>query len=306
MLAVTTPPDGTSWQSILFGGAAAIVLIHAWRGWRLGVMRQLISILALVLAYLAATVERDRIVPLLRPLGLPDRYLSFVGGVLLAIVIYSVVMMLSAIIFKKTSQQDVGLVRVGYGFFGALIGAGKGLVIVWFAFVVLRLIGIVAEMRVEMANHPLPKHVRDRLPEHVEPDPPGAAVKAIAEMKGALDDSAIAGVLDRLDPFPSSLHRIIPKTIRVLSDEKAARRLQDFPGMEALVKHPKLVELQRDPEVAKAIAEQNFLAVFRNEHVQKSLTDPEFTATLRKFEYEKALDYALAGSDKKPAPAIER
>src|SRR6185369_11487488 len=106
MFAVFTPPDGPTWQRILFGAAAVIILLHAYRGWRSGAVRQIVSIVALVLAYAAAIFGRDMIVPLLRPIGLPDRYLSFIGGVLLATVIYGTVMVLSAIIFKKTAQQD--------------------------------------------------------------------------------------------------------------------------------------------------------------------------------------------------------
>ena len=283
-----------------------IILLHAYRGWRSGAVRQIVSIVALVLAYAAAIFGRDMIVPLLRPIGLPDRYLSFIGGVLLATVIYGTVMVLSAIIFKKTAQQDVGLVRVSYGFFGALIGTAKGFVIVWLIFVVLRLLGFVAEVRVEMAKHPLPKRVRDRLVHDAVADTPGAAVNSLADMKSALDESPVGGLLDRLDPFPNSVHRVVPKMIRVFSDERSTRRLQDFPGMNSLLKQPILAELGRDPNIAKAVAEQNYVALFRNERMQAALTDPELTAELRKFEFEKALDYALAEREKATAPPIER
>src|SRR5262249_2235816 len=121
MFAASTTAPAITWAPILFVGAALFVLIQAVRGWRAGVMRRIVSILALVFAFLAATIERDRMVPLLRPWGLPDRYLSFIGGILLGTAIYAVVMVIAAIIFKKTSQQDVGLVRVSYGFLGALI-----------------------------------------------------------------------------------------------------------------------------------------------------------------------------------------
>jgi uncharacterized membrane protein required for colicin V production len=306
MFAVFTPPDGPTWQRILFGAAAVIILVQAYRGWRSGAVRQIVSIVALVLAYAAAFFGRDTVVPLLRPMGLPDRHLSFIGGVLLATVVYSLIMILSAIIFKKTSQQDVGLVRVSYGFFGALIGAAKGFVIVWLIFVVLRLLGFVAEMRVEMAKHPLPKHVRDRLAQNVELDAPGTGVSSLADMKSALDESPVGGLLDRLDPFPNSVHRVVPKMIRVFSDERSTRRLQDFPGMNALMKQPILAELGHDPNIARAVAEQNYVALFRNERMQEALTDPELSAALRKFEFEKALDYALATPEKTPAPPIER
>ena len=100
MFAVFTPPDGSSWQRILFGAAAVIILVQAYRGWRSGAVRQIVSIVALVLAYAAAFFGRDLVVPLLRPMGLPDRQLSFIGGVLLATAVYGLIMILSAIVFK--------------------------------------------------------------------------------------------------------------------------------------------------------------------------------------------------------------
>jgi hypothetical protein len=148
--------------------------------------------------------------------------------------------------------------------------------------------------------------VRDRLSPDAVVDRPGAGVNSLADMKSALDESPVGGVLDRLDPFPNSVHRVVPKMIRVFSDERSARRLQDFPGMDALMKQPILAELGRDPKIARAVAEQNYLALFRNERMQEALTDPELTAALRKFEFEKALDYALGSPEKTPLPPIER
>ena len=290
-----SPPTPELGPKILFAGAALVVLIHAWRGWRAGVVRQVVSLVAFGVAGAAAYFGNGLLVPVLRPLGLPERQLSFVAAAVLALVIYGGILMFSAIIFKKTSQQDVGLVRLGYGFFGALIGALRGLVIVWLIFVVLRLAGVIAEARVEMARHPRGAH-----------RPPGAAVNALAGVKSALDAGALGTVLDRLDPFPSALHRVVPKLIRVFSDEETAQRLRDYPGMHALLKHPKLAELGRDPEIERAVAEQNYLALLRNERVQEALSDPAFTAVLRKFELEKALDYALSSPEKPTVPPARR
>ena len=279
---------------ILFVVAAFVVLIHAWRGWRAGVVRQVVSLVALVVAGAAAFFGRELLVPVLRPLGLPERQLSFVAGAVLGVVIYFAILIFSAIVFKKTSQQDVGLVRLGYGFFGALIGALRGLVIVWIIFVVLRLFGVIAEVRVEMARHPHGAH-----------RPPGTAVNALAGVKSALDDGPLGAVLDRLDPFPSTLHRVIPKLVRVFNDEETAKRLRDYPGMQTLLNHPKLAELGRDPEVERAVEDKNYLALLRNDRVQAALSDSAFTATLLKFDLEKALDYAL-GSGEKPTATPSR
>ena len=158
--------------------------------------------------------------------------------------------------------------------------------------------GVVAELRVEMAKHPLATRIRDRLAPDAQAPAVGAGISALAGMKAALDQGALGAVLDRLDPFPSSVQRVLPKMVRVFSDERSAERMQNYPGMRALMNHPKLAELNRDPDITKALAEQNYLALFRNERVQQALSDPEFTAALRKFELEKALDFALRGEGK--------
>ena len=65
---------------ILFVVAALVVLIHAWRGWRAGVVRQVVSLVALVVAGAAAFFGRELLVPVLRPLGLPEHPDELDGG----------------------------------------------------------------------------------------------------------------------------------------------------------------------------------------------------------------------------------
>src|SRR5688572_23897215 len=90
---------------------AAIVLMRfTWAGWRTGVARQLVSVAGLGLAIFVAVTFRAAAVPLVRPLGLPDEILEFASGAALAAVSYALVLLLSAILLKKTEQQDVSVV----------------------------------------------------------------------------------------------------------------------------------------------------------------------------------------------------
>jgi uncharacterized membrane protein required for colicin V production len=117
------------WQIVFVAGATLFVALRAWRGWRLGVVRQLLTLVIIVAAYAAAFFGGRRFFPLLRPLGFPDQILAIIAGAILAIIVFVVGNAVVAIVFKRTAEQKVGVVRFGYGFFGALIGALFGLVI---------------------------------------------------------------------------------------------------------------------------------------------------------------------------------
>jgi hypothetical protein len=140
--------------------------------------------------------------------------------------------------FQKDGATDVGLVRVSYGFFGALIGPPKGFVIVWLIFVVLRLLGSVAEVRVEMAKHPLPEaRTRDRWPRCGCRYAGRGGDLARGHEVSPGRKAPSGGLLDRLDPFPNSVHRVVPENDPRFSDERSTRRLQ-ISGMNSLLKQP--------------------------------------------------------------------
>jgi uncharacterized membrane protein required for colicin V production len=134
--------DGVdSWPLVLLAVGAIIVLLQAWRGWRLGIVRQVISLLAIVLAYAAAFLGGRHLVPFLRPIGLPDQLLGIAGGALLGTFVFLGVSLLGAVLFKKTSDQSIGLIRFGYGASGALVGGLFGVFLVWVAILGIRCSG---------------------------------------------------------------------------------------------------------------------------------------------------------------------
>ena len=99
------------------------MLFQIVRGWRLGLPRQLVRIGAIVAAYSAALFGGGILLPLLRPLiKVPDFIISALGGVILALLVYSLVNTIGTILFKRTGQQGSGLVRLVYGVSGAVLG----------------------------------------------------------------------------------------------------------------------------------------------------------------------------------------
>jgi len=113
-LAAGTPGAG-SWRAAFGLGGIVLILLQAWRGWRNGIARQAMEIVAVTCAYTAAYFAAPFTAPFLRPLGYPNPILSVLGGAMVAIAVFAVISIGSVILFKKTSQQTIGLVRLIYG-----------------------------------------------------------------------------------------------------------------------------------------------------------------------------------------------
>lgn len=115
---------------LLFAVAALIVALKTWHGWRLGVVRQAIGLIALVGGVVAAIVGGPVAEPFLDlSLPVPEEARSPLAGLALGVVVYLGVTLFSAVLFKKTEHQTVGVVRLGYGMLGAVLGAVSGVVI---------------------------------------------------------------------------------------------------------------------------------------------------------------------------------
>ncbi len=120
------------WQTIFLSFACVLILFEVVRGWRLGVMRQIVRALAVVAAYVTAIFGGRILLPLLRPfLKVPDIIISVAAGAILALIVYTVITAVGAILFKRTGQQTAGTVRLLYGISGAVAGIFFGMFTVW-------------------------------------------------------------------------------------------------------------------------------------------------------------------------------
>ena len=125
------------------------MLFQIARGWRLGLPRQLVRIGALVAAYSAALFGGAMALPLLRPLiKVPDFVISAFGGAILAMIVYSVINTVGAILFKSTGQQGSGMVRLVYGVTGAVLGIFSVSFFFGCSSPAIRSIGAIAEAQV--------------------------------------------------------------------------------------------------------------------------------------------------------------
>src|SRR2546429_10032968 len=101
------------WQAIFVSFAIVLILFEVVRGWRLGLLRQLVRLAALAAAYAAAFLGGRLVVPLARPfLKLPDIILSVLGGAVLALPVFALLASIGTIFFKPFGQQSSNLFPV--------------------------------------------------------------------------------------------------------------------------------------------------------------------------------------------------
>ena len=127
------------WQTIFMVFAALLVLFEMARGWHLGLLRQLVRVGAAIASYAAAWFGGKLLLPMVRPfLKMPDFIIAMLGGALLALLVYAVITSFGTILFKRTAQQDSGIVKLLYGLSGAAIGFASGVFFVWLLVVGIR------------------------------------------------------------------------------------------------------------------------------------------------------------------------
>ena len=229
----------------------------------------------------------------------PERALAVLGAVGLGFIVYCCITLIGVIAFTKTAQQKAGLMRLGYGISGSVCGAFYGLFLVWIMVLAIRLLGSVAETQIAVAynpqlslGQPTPAPALASSPTPA-PAPPSAMIVTLAHMKESLEQGTAGAVVQQVDPIPGTLYGILRKPGTMVSDEKSVDRFLSYPGAKTLLAHPKIAALQNDPEITRDIVSRNYFALIRNPHIIAASNDAEIAELMRKFEFEKALDYAI-------------
>jgi len=272
-------------QLLFLSGSGLLVLVQSIRGWRLGVVRQLVNLFALVAAYATAMAAGRLAVPVFHRLGYPDLLVSVIAGAFVGAVVYMAVAAAGAVVSRRTNHQSLGLLRLGYGAGGSVLGFVGALVTVWLSVLAIHFLGTVAQAEVNMAKTPEAR--RNGLtasPMAVE----------LAQFKHSLDTGPTGEILNGADPVPQRFYLILEKMTRVVSSVDSMRRFVSFPGTRVLSENPKIVALQKDPEIARQVVRGNFVGLLGNPKILAAVNDPNLEALVKSFELEKALDYALA------------
>jgi uncharacterized membrane protein required for colicin V production len=289
-----TAASNDSLQWVFFGIAGLFVLYQMGCGWRRGMMREACRILALVCSYAAGWFGGPMVAPSLRRIGFPDLVLSALAGFGLGVVTFLAISLQAAILFKKTSQQKVGLIRFGYGLIGSLLAMVFGLIFVWVSLLGIRVLGSfaqgeIAARRVAIEQN---KNVKDPPPET------GMAISNMADLKDSLDHGVAGPLIESVDPLPPRVYTIINKMTAITSNIESAKRFLAYPGAHQLATDPRVTVLCDDPAVARQVKAKDLMGLMKNPRLVEALNDPGLVAMLKKFEFEKALDYALDTTQK--------
>ena len=287
-------------QKLFLGAAAIFLFLYSFRGWRLGPVRQLIGIIALLAAYADAYLFSAATVPFFHSLTLPNFVAQALGGLILAVITYVAVVTLGGVLFKKTTDQKSTLVWFVYGASGSLVGMILGLAIILAVVIVIRVLGTLADVPtkdVSAASPPTSVAAPSGFgasatpAAHTETLKP--AVSSLVQMKHSLSQGVVGEALQTVDPIPKDVYVTLGKIGRVTSSTNAIARFLTYPGAKDLVNDPDIAALRNDPEITRAAQAQDLITLARNPKVVKACNNAKLSAKLKKLEFKKALDYAL-------------
>jgi hypothetical protein len=285
------------WQAVFVSFAVALILFEFIRGWRLGLMRQLVRVCAVIVAYASAIYGGRLLVPILRPfLGMPDFVVAILAGSLLALLIYSVISNLGRIFFKRTAQHASAPWRIFSGASGAVVGIIFGVFLLWLLLVGVRSVGAIADGQVHAQETSAPEAVHavyspNNLALKEEKSLPLAAL--LARLKNSVELGAVGEVVKRTDVVSSTRYDTLAKVGEVISTPTAAERFFSFPGARELSENPKIVALREDTHIPDLIAQHRFFDLLQNDKVLEAVNDPTLARQIQNFDWNGALDYAL-------------
>jgi uncharacterized membrane protein required for colicin V production len=290
------------WQAVFISFAVVFILFEFVRGWRLGLIRQLVRVAALATAYAAAVFGGRLLVPITRPfLKMPDIVLSIVAGAVLALVIYAVVTSMGMVLFKRTGQQNSQMVRLVYGFAGAIVGLIVGAFVLWLIVASVRAVGTVADAQVRSqtlsprAGQSATLHALEVRRRFLSESNAGSTALAtsLARLKNSLELGPLGNAVKETDPIPLKTYETLGKVGSVFSNPERAQKFLTFPGARELSEHPKIVALRDDPEISEMIAQGRFLDLLQNQRIIDAANDPALADRIKKFDLRRALDFAV-------------
>lgn len=286
-----TVAGSSAWQIAFFSFALVLILIEVIRGWRLGIMRQMMRVMAVAAAYATAYFGRDLLVPFLRSyLQLPDVIISALGGSILAVAVYGIVASLGTLLFQRTAQQESGTRRWVYGLSGALLGLCFGAFFIWLILVGVRLIGSIADAQVQ--SRPKQQHSVSAHEPALATLNTDSVTTALARLKNSVELGPVGDAVKKTDVMPTGVYQTLGEAGTVLSNPASAQRFLNFPGVREMSANPKILAMRDDPEVAKLIAEGRVMELLRHPRVIEAINDPALVEQVKKFDLKKALEYA--------------
>lgn len=275
------------WQGILFLAAILFLLWETFAGWRRGVVRSGIHFCAFVFSGVLGMLAGQSTAFVVEKLMPGYGFLAgAMVGSFVTLLILGLMLILGALLFKRTGQQPTGLIRLLYGGGGAFFGLLTGVVLVWGGITLIRTFGVATE--VALGNRP---------PASFPP-----AAKAMLTLKESLELGPAGKVAESVDILPPQFYDILTRIGKMTSDQEAMKRFLDYPGVQEIMQNPRVAVLLDDRSVADAAEQRNFFLLMQNKALLSAMQDPVLQKQLTEFDLQKALDYAFPTPQASPSP----
>jgi membrane protein required for colicin V production len=277
--AIAETQGSASWQWIFLAVALLWLLISTARGWSKGLMRQLVSVVALIAAVWITSRFSSNLADYLRTaLHFPEGIVTLVAILFLWIVTSNLVVLIGHMLFKRTRDQESPIAKLIYGFGGAFLGFLYGLFFLWLIVIGIRLVGYIAEKELSILSER------------------GAAVAfpvTLAKLKNSIERGVGRAILNVVDPIPRRWYQEIDQWGRAVSDPRILRKMMGYPGFQNVWRDPRVKALQDDPEIQAAAHQGNLIALMSNRKVVALMNDPQIRKACSPEQLQAALDYAL-------------
>ena len=293
--------DAESLENVYYAVAACVVAYLTFHGWRQGVARQAIMLLAIACAYAVGFFGSGLVMPWFEFLRYPAPLTRIIAGATAGLLTMIAITTLGRIFFKRTVDHAPGKGRFAFGFFGALLGLIFGGAIFLVTTELVRLVGAVAQSNAQLVDQA--RANRGEAPAEMSP-----MVGGLARLTTALNDGGSGTFFRKVDPVPAHVFATLTKLGIMVSRPEAVDRFLKYPGISDLTNHPKIVELATDPEVSKLLASQSYFRLLRNEKVVGLASDPGFAEQLKRTDFQQAIDHALTAppASRRPQSQLER
>lgn len=265
-----------------------------WVGYKRGVVRQALAIAALALGWFGAFSLGPMLSPLVPALGFPVFARPIVSGVITGLAVWIVTMLLGAILFKKTSEQSFGIIRIIYGVSGAALGLVFGVSV---------LVMVAWGVRIFGSFHEGVQKATTRVGRRYGPEPdPSLSLKRI------MDESSLSSFIQKIDPLKSDLYPRLEKAGQLLASPTALDRFLNAPEAFAFARHPKIQALRDDPQFLENLKNGDVLALLQNPRLQAAASDAQLMTAFNALNLEKLVDRSISKVEppplKEPTPAL--
>lgn len=271
----------SKWQTIICIFAVLWLLLEGLRGWRLGLIRGFLKILALLVAWLAGSATAATCnTALLLFFHAPSPLIPSIAGTIVGIGIYFLISFFSALFFKKTDHYD-GFFRGLLGLGGACCGLLFGLFFLWGSISVVRNLGFLGEMRLLYTEQ-----------QGLSPKSDPLACNLV-QLKKSLELGPFGAWLIQVDPLTPVFYENTKKSMVLMKDHEVLIRFMNAPSTQKFLTNPHIIKMLHDPEVQQAISSGNLLFLIENKNVQDAFSDSTLWQELQSFDFSKTLNQAM-------------